>query len=270
MTALAPREPVLIVDIERHVTLILSRLLHPGRLGTTAQQVSRDVQACLADVARLREVTTPAAPTDDPVVTGEPAAVKEALLDRLHQRLGDLAETLAAQDDEADTLTRVRSAWQRGLDEPRPLGVITVTDWPDVRREIPIDELNAVPFAVEGQERLQREPNGIQRRRLVTSLKKLLDLLALGRSGSLPNHAAPDAPRDPDPAVLKAVYQALRPVISAAKKNDLLPDSITSMHGIDHETDPSEMSWRLIAARCGYPKATSWRTVKAHAGGYTR
>ena len=80
-----------------------------------AQQVSRDVQACLADVERLREVKTP-------------EAVTEALFGRLHQGLVGLADTLAAQDGPADTLDRVRSNRRRGLGEPRHLGVITFPD----------------------------------------------------------------------------------------------------------------------------------------------
>lgn len=233
------------------INQILNRLLHPGRLGTLGQEVSRDVQACLADVERLREGTTP-------------EAVKEALATRLHQRLGDLAETLAAQDDPADTLDRVRSNWQRGLTEPRHLGTITVTDWPDSTRPIEIDELNAVPFALGGFERLMREPNRKQQRRIATSLKALIDVLVPPLAGPRPGHdaSAADAGGLLDPQSVRDVYRDLHALVTEAKQDGTLPEDVWEA-GFDFASEPSEIAWRLIARRVGYSAESGWRTVRA-------
>jgi hypothetical protein len=230
------------------IETILNRLMSPGRLGTTAAEARRKLQAGMDEIERWPS----------------PEGAQRAL-----EILRDLDDDLAVQDPE-ETLGRVRSNMQRG--PFRVLGPVTWNDWTGRAHTVEIDETNALPFAIDALEQIQREPNLLQQQILKQAILDTLDLLVPPRRGKRPGSATgTESPRCPfDRKHLRE--EIYRPLLQWLETHRLaggrLPDA-WALCGEDDAPEetlrrmpPSEMALRLIAKRVGLADETGWQTVQ--------
>jgi hypothetical protein len=122
-------------------------------------------------------------------------------------------------------------------------------------------------------EQLVREPHRGHRRALKRFVRAILDLLAPGSRGTRAKGAARGAPRCPVPApTLRAVDGDVKSAIEAHRAaGSRVPDAwrLVPEHAADARLaeqtlagmGPSEVSWRLLAARLGQ----AWETVQGWA-----
>jgi hypothetical protein len=155
------RDPAKLAEVEREISLILSRLVpSAGVRSTTNDRVRHGIELAIGDV---RSFTTGLQALASDKDTPSPVPLTRAMIDAALAcvtRLDDVNKLLAVEDGDASG-DRIGGYTERGnLNHIRRLGSIIVTDWPNSTRSIEIDEFNGYAFGHEALECLQREPNG--------------------------------------------------------------------------------------------------------------